>query len=172
MKVILQNAVTLNGFIAGKRHATGWISAQDWRSFLRLVNNAGVMIVGRTTHDLMRKSGEYKKFSKILTVVLTKNPKLAREQNRLIVTTQAPKQIIANLRKRGFKKAVVAGGGKLNTAFMRAGVVNELFVDVHPILIGQGTPICAPAAFTRKLKLLSCRKISKEVLQLHYRVMG
>ena len=58
MKVILQNAITLNGLIAGKNHDTSWVSDADWENFMNLVKRIGVMIIGRVTYDVMKKEGE------------------------------------------------------------------------------------------------------------------
>ena len=164
MKVILQNAITLNGMIAGKNHDTSWVSDQDWESFISLVKRTGVMIVGRVTYDLMRKAGELKNYSHILTVVLTGNRKLEKEGGKLIITSKSPKRILELLKKRGFKEVLVAGGGRLNKSFIKQGLVDEIYVDVHPLILGQGTPIFAPEDFESKLQLLDTKKLSKNVI--------
>ena len=52
---------------------------------------------------------------------------------------------VAALRARGLGRVVCEGGPTLNHAMLAAGVVDELFVTVAPVLVGGGTGIVGPA---------------------------
>src|SRR5262249_29201661 len=51
---------------------------------------------------------------------------------------QTVEQATAKATELGFDKLLVIGGGQTNGAFVRAGVVQKLMVDVHPLILGQG----------------------------------
>lgn len=51
-----------------------------------------------------------------------------------------PTEVLALLRRRGLERVLVEGGGRLVSAFVRAGVVDRLFLTTAPLLIGDGVP--------------------------------
>lgn len=84
-----------------------------------------------------------------------------------------PEWIVKILSDRGVKKLLIEGGGDLITQFVAAGLLNEMYVTICPLLIGgSGTPLffkgegfgCDKAP---RLKLLSHETVSDEVF-LHY----
>jgi len=171
MKVILQNAITLNGLIAGENHNTNWVSDADWQSFVDLANKVGNIIIGRTTYEVMKKAGEVNNYANLLIVVLTKNKNLEREGEKIAITSKKPKDVLKMMEEKGYKEVLIAGGGKLNASFIKEGLIDEIFFDVHPIILGKGTQVFAADEFQYKLKLLESKKLSENVVQLHYKVI-
>ncbi|MFK5633467.1 GTP cyclohydrolase II [Ornithinimicrobium sp. LYQ103] len=51
-----------------------------------------------------------------------------------------PVAVLALLRDRGLGRVLVEGGGRLVSAFVRAGVVDRLYLTTAPLLIGDGVP--------------------------------
>ena len=66
--------------------------------------------------------------------------------------------------------AFLAGGGMLNASFMREGLVNEIYLDVEPLIFGKGIQIIAPSEFEYELELLEVKKLNKDTVQLRYLV--
>ncbi|MCW1806533.1 bifunctional diaminohydroxyphosphoribosylaminopyrimidine deaminase/5-amino-6-(5-phosphoribosylamino)uracil reductase RibD, partial [Brachybacterium squillarum] len=56
----------------------------------------------------------------------------------LQVTTHDPALVIAHLAARGVRRAVVEGGPRLATSFLRAGAVDELHAYLAPVHLGAG----------------------------------
>lgn len=94
-----------------------------------------------------------------------------KSKKGFLFTDNKPKEIIEMLGKKGFKKVVVAGGSILNNSFMKDGLIDELFLDVEPMVFGQGIPLFSPSDFEFKLELLGVKNLSKETIQLHYEVV-
>jgi dihydrofolate reductase len=63
---------------------------------------------------------------------------------------------------------VMVGGAHLAGAVLAAGLVDELFVHVYPVILGGGTPWLPPDVRV-SLELVSERRIG-DVVQMHYRV--
>jgi dihydrofolate reductase len=169
MKVVLYMAITINGLIAKENDDVSFVSAAEWKNFNRMIRKAGNIIIGRRTYDLMRKSSELPKYKNTKIVVVTHKPKKVSGKN-IVFTDDSPNEIIKMLRNDGFKIALVAGGGKLNSSFMKAGVVDELYLDLEPTILGKGIKLFADANFEKKLKLVSVKHFSKNEVQLHYKV--
>ena len=74
------------------------------------------------------------------------------------------------LEKHGFKKILVGGGGKINSSFMKEGLVDEIIIQIEPLIFGKGIKLFADEDFEAKLKLLETKMLSKNEIQLHYKV--
>ena len=90
--------------------------------------------------------------------------------DNVLITDAAPKKIIKALSKKGFKTAFLAGGGALNASFLREGLVNEMYLDVEPLIFGKGIQVVAPSEFEYELELLGVKNLNKDTVQLHYLV--
>ena len=53
-----------------------------------------------------------------------------------------------------FEQVVVAGGGALNASFVEENLVDEIYLDIEPIILGKGITLFRDKDFERKLKLL------------------
>jgi dihydrofolate reductase len=61
------------------------------------------------------------------------------------------------------------GGGELARSFLQADLIDELFLDVVPILLGAGLPLF-PAGFPRRdFSLVENKTYSKSQISLTYR---
>lgn len=64
--------------------------------------------------------------------------------------------LIEYLKRKGFQKAALLGGGKLNSAFYEQDLVDELYLTLSPFLVGsENAPL-----------LLDCHKLIKKKLKL------
>ena len=70
-----------------------------------------------------------------------------------------------------FSKVIVAGGGILDTSFLEEDLVDEIYLDVEPVVISSGLPLFNGGSFDGELKLLDFKKFGESEIQLHYRVV-
>lgn len=54
---------------------------------------------------------------------------------------------------------------------MKEGLVDEIYLDIEPIVLGKGIQLFEDADFESKLELLETRKFSNNEIQLHYKVL-
>ncbi len=164
-------AMTVNGRIAGVDDDTSWTSKEDWNGFRAMCKKVGNAVIGRRTYEMVKK--ESTQLGDILTVVLTHDPALLSKQSQnTIFTDKHPRDIIAILEKKGFKEALIAGGGILNGAFLKEGLIDELFIDIEPLILGRGIPLFADGDFEPRLKLVDVKTLSNhQTVRLHYKVI-
>jgi len=167
MKVILYMAISLNGMIAKSDDDTSWISKEEWDSYSLAVRTAGNLIVGHRTYNILTKQPEFAEFKDIKLVVVTQDDFQTLAQNHLVA--QSPKEALKLLND--FEQVVVAGGGMLNASFVEENLVDEIFIDIEPIVLGQGIPLFRDKNFERNLKFVGQKKISENEIQLHYEVL-
>lgn len=171
MKTILYMAMTVNGKIADIKDDTSWTSKEDWDGFRAICKKAGNAIIGRRTYEMVIK--ENSQISDILTVVLTHNRKLMTKKfPHTIFTDKHPRDVLAMLEEKGYKEALVCGGGILNSSFFKEELIDELYIDIEPIILGRGIPLFADSDFESRLKLLKVKTLSNsQTIQLHYKIV-
>lgn len=167
MKVVLYMAISANGMIATSDDVTSWISIEEWDSYSAMVRQAGCLIVGRRTYHILTKQPEFAEFKDVRLVAVSHDKfPLVSSSHRI---AHSPKEALGLLKD--FDEIVVAGGGILNASFLEENLVDELYLDIEPIILGEGIPVFTDRAFEQKLQLLGHKQISDNEIQLHYRVL-
>lgn len=167
MKVILYMATSINGLIAKSNDDTSWISQDEWDSYSQAVRQAGCLVVGRRTYHILTKQPEFAEFKDVKLVAVSKDDFKTLSPNHLVV--HSPKEALDLLKD--FEEVIVAGGGTLNASFMAENLIDEIYLDIEPIVFSEGIPLFKGQNFDCKLKLVDQKKISGNEIQLHYEVI-
>lgn len=152
--------------IAKSDDDTSWISKEEWDSYSLAIRTAGCLIVGRRTYHILTKQPEFAELKDIKIVAVSEEDFAILAPNHFVA--HSPKEALGLLKD--FKEVIVAGGGILNASFLDENLVDEIYLDIEPIIIGEGIPIFKGKNFEQKLKLIGQRKITDNEIQLHYRV--
>lgn len=92
------------------------------------------------------------------------------------VATVAPAanlaELLADLSRRGVRRLLVEGGTSVLTAFLAAGLADELWLAVAPVLVGDtgGARFLAPAAYPPGRLRLADSAVVGDMAVLHYLV--
>lgn len=167
MKVILYMAMSANGMIAKSDDETSWISKEEWDSYSAIVRKAGCLVVGHRTYQILTKQPEFAEFKDVRIIAVSKNDFETIATNHLVA--HSPQEALGLLKE--YKEIVVAGGGILNSSFMKENLIDEIYLDIEPIIFGKGIKLFAENDFEVKLKLLETKKLSDNEIQLHYQVI-
>ncbi|MDP3881472.1 MAG: dihydrofolate reductase family protein [Nanoarchaeota archaeon] len=168
MKIVLYMAMTVNGYIAGKENETPW-SQEEWSSYAEAVKRSKAIIIGRNTYELMRREKEFEKIGNPRTIVVSKKIKSSEKSNFAFVNN--PKEAISLLEKEDYEEVLVAGGSKLNSSFIKENLIDEIYLDIEPHLFGNGIKLFTEDDFSAGLELISTKLISKNEIQLHYKII-
>jgi dihydrofolate reductase len=175
---------SLDGFVAGLNGELNWAKLDDqiFDFVATITNNADTALYGRVTYQLMEsywpKAGEqsnaskhdkehsawYKKVSKI---VLSKTI----SENSLDNTTVISGQLAENINKiknRSGKNILIFGSPTASHSLMSLGLIDEYWLFINPVLLGQGIPLFKDVRETTKLKLIETKTFSCGVIALHY----
>ena len=159
-------ATSLNGYIAKKNNETPW-SESEWKSYSKIVKSIGNIIIRWNTYKIMKESDEFNSINNPLTIILT-NQKLPPKNNFIFVNS--PTKALDILKEKGFKKVLISGGKKLNTSFLKKNLIDEIYIDVEPFIFGKGIKLFSEVAIYKNLELLETKLLSKNSIQLHYKV--
>ncbi len=168
MKLILMMAITLDGKIAKtSTQLADWTSPADKKIFVEETKSAGVIIMGKTTYETIGRPLPGR-----LNVVLDKNPDISKNiASSLEYTNLPPQELLVNLSARGFEKVILGGGATINGLFLKANLIDEIWLTIEPKIFGEGLSLFKDASVDLELKLLEVRKLDKNVIQVRYKVV-
>lgn len=164
MKVVLFMASSVNGAIAERNGGTTFVTPADKKRFVKMALKEGNAVMGMKTFETVKYDSWVEKIS---VVVLTKRQ---RKPFGSVSFARSPNEALRMLDTRGFDVALLAGGGKVNASFLKEGLIDEIYLDVEPSIIGDGIPIFACTAGNAELRLKDIHKLSKNEVRLHYAV--
>lgn len=170
MKTILYMGISANGYIAKADGNSEWTSDENLKGFYEHSKNAGNIIMGKNTY-LIALQYRYFPFPDSLNVIVSNEQIKNTWGDNVIVTDKSPKEILSMLGKKGFTMAFLAGGGQLNTSFAKEELIDEIYLDVEPLILGQGIKIFSDADFEFLLELLDFKKLNSNTVQLHYKII-
>lgn len=169
MKVVLFMATSLNGMIATKDGKEDFLSHENWKSFVSIANKIGNFVVGRRTYDTVKNWNEgygFDDFSELDRVIVSSNSSLVVKN---YLTATSAKEVVDKLQQKGHEIILVTGGSGVNTLFVD--YIDEVWINIEPVLVGAGVPLFKETDFTLRLKLFESIDIGEGILQLRYKVL-
>lgn len=163
-RVVMQCAITLDGFIAGPNEEFDWCRGDPgvMTAFFRTVDT---VLIGRRTYDLMVRMGE-PSYRGLRNVVFTKSPPAVSGKTEFVTGNAAA--FVRALREEKGKDIWLSGGAALFQSLLAAGVVDDISLAVHPLLLGGGIPLFASDAGRVPLTLTSAQPLKHGLVMLNY----
>ena len=143
-----------------------WTSKEDVQLFVRLTKEAGVIVFGSTTAQTVIDAG--RRLPGRRKIVYTRGSKRAMPEG-FETTSEAPAELLARLEKEGASGVAICGGSQVYTLFLRAGVVDELYLTIEPKLFGSGVPFLG-GSLECDLSLIDVQQLNQNTVLLHYRL--
>src|SRR5687768_2264949 len=133
MRTFIIAALTADGFIGrDSGHLADWTGKEDKKIFGELTKEAGVIVMGSRTHATIGRALPERR-----NIVYTSQPEKITAKG-VETTNEAPAELVRRLADEGSKALAVCGGATVYDMFMRAGVVDELYLTYVPVLFGKG----------------------------------
>jgi len=169
MKVTLYSEPSIDGYIATKDNDTKWVFTLDSGKFYKFITSSEVIIMGRQTFIFAEEDGDFPYKGPFNIVITSKEDLLKRpKSNKYLFTNEPLKMVLQNLKKKGYKKIGIIGGGKLNGSMIKEGLVDELILIYHPIILGNGIKLFENSDIKNNLKLKSIKKLDLNLIQIKY----
>ncbi len=168
MKVIQYNAISVDGFIATKDGNSDWVSEADVESFEKAINDSGCIIMGRKTFE--QYQDDLYPVEGLFNVVMTTNKEILKESDELWITDKSPSEVLKFLEKNKFEQVVLIGGGTINSSFLNLGIVDEIILSIHPIVLGDGIRLFEGDEIHVDLEKVEVKEIGDGVVWVRYKV--
>lgn len=171
MKVVLFMAMSLNGIIARENNEEDFLSNIGWDVLCDLAKQYKSFIWGRKTYEVVQ-TWEKRYFTQ--EIEQAKKIIVSNQSNLNLASgyelASSPTAAIDKLSNYGFSTTVLTGGATLNSSFAKENLIDEVLLNIEPIVVGSGIPLFSPLKFDLPLKLISSKSIDGKVVQLKYSV--
>ncbi|MCM3763972.1 dihydrofolate reductase family protein [Neobacillus niacini] len=179
-RIILDLAVTLDGFIEGKNGEVDWCIMDSDMMFTDFLNQIDTILYGRKSYDLW---GQFSPKTNDATekelwrLVHSKDKYVfSRTQTGMnhkatFINDNIFEEVMILKNKPG-KDIWLYGGASLITTFINLGLVDEFRLSVHPVILGEGKPLFNDIKQRLNVKLAQTKTFSSGVVQLIYHWNG
>jgi len=176
--------VSADGFINDRDGTFGWTvpSDEQFAFHLEQIAELGSYLCGRRLYETMlvwetepslRESQSGAAFADLWSalpkVVFSRTLDSVQGNARLAERSLADELVLAT---EATEKDVAIGGAGLAAQAIELGLVDELRILRHPILVGGGTPFLPPVTDQVALDLIGTRTFGSRVIYEHYRRVG
>jgi len=175
---------SLDGFVAGLNGEMNWISIDEemFDFVATMTDKADTALYGRVTYEMMQgywpTAGEHPGaskhdkehsawYNKVAKVVLSKTMSEKGLENTTVIGNHLAENI-NKIKSQDGKNILIFGSPKASHSLLGEGLVDEFWVFVNPILLGEGIPLFKDVIKGTKLKLIESRTFSSGVIALHY----
>jgi dihydrofolate reductase len=173
--------VTLDGCVD---HRVGIADAATHAYFTRLMDEAGAMLWGRVTYEMMeeywpavaRAESTATPAMREWAVKLECKPKYVASTTRRDFSWHNSHHLVGELGtvvlelKRAYPAGVLLGSGQLAAELDRLDLIDEYRLLVHPRLAGHGPTLYSSGlASPRRLELVAAEPFANGVVAMHYR---
>ena len=185
-KLVLFMHVSLDGFVAGPKGEMDWIHVDEeiFDYAADRTNHADMALYGRVTYQMMdaywpgaadqpnatKHDIEHSRwYNSVSKIILSKTMQGAVLPNTKIIDRNLAAEI-NQLKQAGEKEIVIFGSPGASHSLMAENLIDETWLFVNPILIGQGIPLFKNIQQKRALKLVASHTFSSGVVCLHHRI--
>lgn len=171
-KVTYGGAVSLDLFLAGPGDAMDWLRWSDEAAAVSAESFRGVdtMLMGRKTFDFAQRMGGGPVPAGVTTYVCSRTLESLPANTEAELVREDAVDFVRRLKAEPGGNIIVMGGGELGSALVEAGLVDEIGLSLHPLLLGGGTPAFHPFGRRIELALIEARPITRECVLVRYGV--
>jgi dihydrofolate reductase len=178
-KIIMDLAVTLDGFIEGPNGEIDWciLDAETGSGLLTFLEEIDTIFYGRTSYE---RWGQYQPTAdasepekQLWSAVHSKEKVVFSTHhkgdgtNAVFINKDISREV-NNFKNKPGKNIWLYGGAGLISSFLELDLVDELRLAVHPVVLGQGKPLFPRTDHRLNLKLKEVQSAISGVVQLKY----
>lgn len=173
-KLILGLAVTLDGYIEGPNGEYDWCFTDQDYGLSEFFTRVDTIFIGRKSYELAQQHADNNNGETIpgmppmTEYVFSKTLKTVKE-GAVLISEDSIGQA-RRIKEQPGKDIWLYGGAELSDTLMAEGLVDELWLSVHPILLGSGKALFRMQHHRTKLTLLKSKTYETGLVSLWYSV--
>ena len=170
--LVLYIASSLDGYIATEDNNLDWLlntEGEGDNGYSAFYDTVDTILIGRVTYDwLMEHENDNFPYKGKECYVFSKTK---REDNEYVRFISDDVVSFANgLKNKNGKRIWLVGGGNLLDTFIKEQLVDEIIINITPVLLGKGIPLFCDNSFQTNLSLKTINRFNQFV-ELHYEVL-
>jgi len=169
-KVTFGGGNSLDNYFARKDDAFDWLLWDDevgsiTASYWKTVDT---VVMGRRTYEVAMRSGTAS-YPGVKNYVFSRTLKKSPDSKVELVSGDAA-EFVRRLKEQEGKGICVMGGGLLARSLLEANLIDEIGLNIHPVLLGSGIPLFHEMSHQIDLELIECRPLKNGCVYVSYRV--
>ena len=181
-KVTLGLANSLDNYIARKDGGYDWLSWNKEVADLsaKFMKTVDALLIGRKTYDVMLAAGETS-YPGVRNYVFSRSKKKVAALTRALAASKKPVKnveiitedaagFVRTLKQKKGKGIVVFGGGELARSLFEADLIDEIVLNIQPVILGSGVPLFHEMKQQINLDLFAVKRLKDGGIVLSYRV--
>jgi dihydrofolate reductase len=181
-RVVLMSSISLDGYMEGPGADIGWhlVDEEVHQYFNDVLSTMGAFLEGRVTYELMEEFWptadqdpaspppmvEFARIWRDMPKIVYSRTLERAGSNATIVRDVVADEVMALKAEPGGDLCL--GGARLAAEFLRQDLVDEFHLSIHPVLIGEGTPLFPRWDKRMSLRLVETRTFGNGVVLLRY----
>lgn len=170
-KLILSVAVSLDGFIEGPNGEYDWCFIDQDYGLSDFYKRIDTLFMGRKTYEMAQAMGDDNSFPKMKEYIFSTT--LNKVKDGAILIKDNIKDEVERIKNDSStgsegKDIWLFGGAGLTTSLLNLGLVDEIFLAVHPIILGGGKPLFSNIKNRIHLELADTKTYSTGLVSLTY----
>jgi len=168
-KIIYAVGTSLDGYIARLDGSVDFLHLRPSNySMAPFFKTIDVGLMGRKTYEagVRMSGGKFESYG--LRCFIFSKSLLEGERDGATFVRDEPKRFVEELRKKKGKNIWLLGGGELAQKFLNDDLVDELYLGIVPVLIGEGIPSFATGFPQREFKLIENKTYSGGLIAVKY----
>jgi dihydrofolate reductase len=178
-KVVFGGACSLDGYFAREDGRVDWLV---WSSDVEAIMKEmwprfDVMVMGRKTWQTSIEQFSEEELEKareassgMKEYIFSRTLPAGPAKGGYEVINSDPAEFIRKLKTEEGKDIMVMGGGEIGSLLIDGGVVDEIGLNIQPVLLGSGIPVFRRMSRQVDLELVESRPISGGCVIANYRV--
>ena len=175
---------SLDGFVAGPNGEMNWIKVDEsiFDFVATMTAKADAALYGRVTYEMMqsywptagdepdasRHDKEHSAwYNKVQKIVLSRTMNESGLSNTKVIRDKLPDNI-NKLKQQEGKDILIFGSPRASQSLLNLGLIDEFWIFVNPIILGNGMPLFKDITGPINLKHVESKTFDCGVIALHY----
>jgi dihydrofolate reductase len=169
-KLILQLAVSLDGYIEGPNGEYDWCFTDQDYGMSDFMQSVDCMFIGRKSYELTETMGEaaMSPFAHLSMYVFSATLDNVKP-GTILINGDIEKEVLKIKNEPG-KDIWLFGGASLTTSLLQHHLVDEIRLAVHPLILGAGKPLFSEVKNRIPLNLVDTKTYSTGLVSLTYAI--
>lgn len=168
-KIVFYGAITLDGYLAASDDNLQWLfdtNIGEKTTYQKFFEKVDTVVMGRITYQetkqLMKDAPLYPGTQ---TIVFSRSNDYSFHD--ATVKTDDPVTYLKQLRETEGGLIWIVGGGNFLKPLIEADLIDEWWIQVAPVLLGEGKPLFEQGDYAKRLTFVDTTTMG-ELIELHY----
>ncbi len=173
-KLIVGLAITLDGYIEGPNGEYDWCFTDQDYGLNEFFTRVDSIFIGRKSYEVAQQhadnnGGEIVPGMPVMTEYVFSKTLTSVKKGAVLISGDSIAEA-RRIKAQPGKDIWLFGGASLTDAFIKEGLVDELWLSVHPVLLGSGKLLFRERDSRTKLILLECKTYETGLVSLRYSI--